>query len=113
MGPRKKVKAIVLYGYGINCEMEMAHGCRLAGAEVVDIVHMNEILRGEVTLDQYHLLNLPGGFLDGDDLGAAKAAANRLRYARVGTRGERFQDQLLRFIKEGSSNADELGGCIN
>jgi phosphoribosylformylglycinamidine synthase len=92
MGPRKKVKAIVLYGYGINCEMEMAHGCRLAGAEVVDIVHMNEILRGEVVLDQYHLLNLPGGFLDGDDLGAAKAA----------------QDHLLRFINEGKLI---FGGC--
>jgi len=101
MVPRKGVKAIVLYGYGINCEMEMAHGCRLAGADVVDIVHVNELLRGEVELNQYHLLNLPGGFLDGDDLGAAKAAANRLRYARVGTIGERFQDHLLRFINEG------------
>jgi phosphoribosylformylglycinamidine (FGAM) synthase-like amidotransferase family enzyme len=99
--PRKKVRAIVLYGYGINCEAEMAHGCRLAGADVVDIVHLNELLRGEVGLYQYHLLNLPGGFLDGDDLGAAKAAANRLRYAKVGQGGERFQDQLLGFIKEG------------
>jgi phosphoribosylformylglycinamidine synthase len=99
--PRKKVKAIVLYGYGINCETEMAHACRLAGADVVDIVHLNELLRAEVGLDQYHLLNLPGGFLDGDDLGAAKAAANRLRYARMGPGGERFQDQLLRFIEEG------------
>ena len=109
MVPRKqRVKAIVLYGYGINCETEMAHGCRLAGADVVDIVHMNEILQGEATLDQYHLLSLPGGFLDGDDLGAAKAAANRLRYARVEARGEKFQDQLLRFIKEGKLI---FGGC--
>ena len=101
MTTRKKVRAIVLYGYGINCENEMAHGCRLAGADVVDIVHLNELLRGEVRLDQYHFLNLPGGFLDGDDLGAAKAAANRLRYARVGQGGESFQDHLLRFITEG------------
>ena len=101
MGFGKRVEAIVLYGYGINCEVEMAHGCRLAGADVVDIVHLNELLRGEVGLDRYHLLNLPGGFLDGDDLGAAKAAANRLRYARVATGGEKFQDYLLRFIREG------------
>jgi len=79
--------------------MEMAHGCRLAGAEVVDIVHMSELLNGKKRLDDYHFLNLPGGFLDGDDLGAAKAAANRIRYARVAGEGEGFYDQILRFIK--------------
>jgi len=55
----------------------MAHGCRLGGSDVVDIVHMSELLNGRKRLDDYHLLNLPGGFLDGDDLGAAKAGANR------------------------------------
>ena len=68
MASGKKVRAIVLYGYGINCENEMAHGCRLAGADVVDIVHLNELLRGEVGLDPYHFLNMPGGFLDGDGI---------------------------------------------
>ena len=28
-----KVKAIVLTGNGTNCEMEMAHACKLAGAD--------------------------------------------------------------------------------
>ena len=28
-----KVKAIILTGNGTNCEMEMAHACRLAGAD--------------------------------------------------------------------------------
>jgi phosphoribosylformylglycinamidine synthase len=97
----KKVKAIVLSGNGTNCEMEMAHACKLAGSDQVDIVHMSELLFGEKKLDDYHFLNLPGGFLDGDDLGAAKAHATRVKYARVKEKGEQLFDQLLRFIRDG------------
>jgi phosphoribosylformylglycinamidine synthase subunit PurQ / glutaminase len=95
------VKAIVLTGYGTNCEMEMAHACRLGGADHVDIVHMSELTMGKYSLDQYHFLNLPGGFLDGDDLGAGQAGAHRWKYATVKTSGERLQEQLLRFIGNG------------
>jgi phosphoribosylformylglycinamidine synthase subunit PurQ / glutaminase len=97
----RQVRSIVVTGYGTNCEMEMAHACRLAGAEIVDIVHMSELLNGKKRLDDYHFLNLPGGFLDGDDLGAAKAAANRIQFAKVKGEGERFYDQILRFIAAG------------
>ena len=97
----KKVRSIVITGYGTNCEMEMAHACRLGGSEVVDIVHMSELITGERRLDDYHFLNLPGGFLDGDDLGAAKAAANRIRYATIAKTGERLFDRILRFIQDG------------
>jgi len=98
---KKEVRSIVITGYGTNCEMEMAHACRLAGSEVVDIVHINELIYGEIRLDDYHFLNLPGGFLDGDDLGAAKAGANRIRYASVSGREEKLYDQVLRFIESG------------
>jgi len=97
----KEVRSIVITGYGTNCEMEMAHACRLAGSEVVDIVHINELIHGEKRLDDFHFLNLPGGFLDGDDLGAAKAGANRIKYARVSGQSERLYDQILRFIESG------------
>ncbi|MDH3359733.1 MAG: phosphoribosylformylglycinamidine synthase subunit PurQ [Desulfobulbaceae bacterium] len=96
-----KVKAIVITGNGTNCEMEMAHACKLGGADQVDIVHMSELLSGEYRLDDYHFLNLPGGFLDGDDLGAGQAGAHRLRHAVVKGSGEKLQDQLLRFIDAG------------
>ncbi|HDD43355.1 MAG TPA: phosphoribosylformylglycinamidine synthase subunit PurQ, partial [Candidatus Desulfofervidus auxilii] len=33
----KKVRCIVISGYGTNCEVEMAYACKLAGGEV-DIV---------------------------------------------------------------------------
>ena len=98
---KKEVRSIVITGYGTNCEMEMAHGCRLGGSEIVDIVHMSELLHGRRRLDDYHFLNLPGGFLDGDDLGAAKAAANRIRYASVSGTKEKFYDQILRFVEAG------------
>ncbi|MBP9014171.1 MAG: phosphoribosylformylglycinamidine synthase subunit PurQ, partial [Smithella sp.] len=73
----RKVKAIVLTGNGTNCEMEMAHACKMAGADTADIVHLSELLYGEKRLEDYTFLNLPGGFLDGDDMGSAKAGANR------------------------------------
>ncbi|MDH3394371.1 MAG: phosphoribosylformylglycinamidine synthase subunit PurQ [Desulfobulbaceae bacterium] len=96
-----KVKAIVITGNGTNCEMEMAHACKLGGADQVDIVHMSELLHGEYRLDDYHFLNLPGGFLDGDDLGAGQAGAHRLRHAKVKGTEEKLLDQLLRFIDAG------------
>ena len=96
----KKVRCIVISGYGTNCEVEMAYACKLAGGEV-EIVHISELIYGEKSLDNYHFLNFPGGFLDGDDLGAAKAAANRWRFGKIKTTGESLFDQIMRFIKEG------------
>ena len=97
----KAVKSIVIAGNGTNCEREVANACRLAGSDVVDIVHIAELLAGRATLDDYHFLNLAGGFLDGDDLGSAKAGANRLRHAAV--KGSTFSiaDQLQKFIADG------------
>jgi phosphoribosylformylglycinamidine synthase len=79
----------------------MAHACRLAGSDEVDIVYIHDILSGEKRLDDYHFLILPGGFLDGDDLGAAQAGANRIIHARVKGSGEPLRDQFRRFIDGG------------
>ena len=101
----RKVKAIVITGNGTNCEMEMAHACRLAGADQVDIVHISQLLYREKKLDDYQFLNLPGGFLDGDDLGSAKAGANRILHAAIRTDlaaiQETLHDQFRRFIGAG------------
>ncbi len=95
------VKTIVVTGNGTNCEREMAHACRLAGSDVVDIVHISEILYGEKRLDDYHFLNLPGGFLDGDDLGSAKANANRIIHSKIKGGDDTLRDQVSRFIQAG------------
>lgn len=97
----KKVKSIVITGNGTNCEMETAHACRLAGSDEVDIVHISGLLHGEKRLDDYHFLNLAGGFLDGDDLGSGKAGANRILSAKMTGGDERLYDQFVRFIDEG------------
>lgn len=96
-----KTRAIVITGNGTNCEMEAAYACRIAGFDEVVIAHIAEILAGEIRLDDFHFLNLTGGFLDGDDLGSAKAQANRLKHATVRGSGERLVVQFTRFIDDG------------
>jgi phosphoribosylformylglycinamidine synthase len=97
----KAIRAIVITGNGTNCEMEMAHACRLAGFDEVEIVHLSQLLCGSRLLDDYDFLNLPGGFLDGDDLGSAKAGANRILHACVAGTQERLFAQFTRFIGQG------------
>jgi len=95
------VRAIVITGYGTNCEVEMAHAVRLGGADKVDIVHLSDLLDGSVSLKNYQFLNLPGGFLDGDHLGAAQAGAHRLKYARIKGSEKRLMDEILEFVERG------------
>ncbi len=97
----RKTRAIVITGNGTNCEMEAAHACRLGGFDEAVIAHIAEILSGEIRLDDFHFLNLTGGFLDGDDLGSAKAQANRLRHAGVAGTDEKLVEQFIRFIGDG------------
>jgi phosphoribosylformylglycinamidine synthase len=96
-----QTRAIVITGNGTNCEMEAAHACRLGGFNDVVIAHIAEILSGEIRLDDFHFLNLTGGFLDGDDLGSAKAQANRLKHATVAGSTEKLVAQFTRFIQAG------------
>jgi phosphoribosylformylglycinamidine synthase len=97
----KQTRAIVITGNGTNCEMEAAHACRLGGFDETVIAHIAEILSGEFRLDDFHFLNLTGGFLDGDDLGSAKAQANRLKHAAVEGTNEKLVAQFSRFISDG------------
>ncbi len=51
-------------------------------------------------MDKYNYLLCPGGFLDGDDLGAAQAAALRWRWSKT-TDGTPVLDQLKGFFNAG------------
>ncbi|MGE4553503.1 MAG: phosphoribosylformylglycinamidine synthase subunit PurQ [Desulfovibrionaceae bacterium] len=95
-----RVNAIVITGYGTNCEQESAHAVRLAGADAADVVFFSDIAAGRVRLDGYNYLIFPGGFLDGDDLGAAQAAALRWRHAKTSS-GQPVLDQLKAFFQSG------------
>jgi phosphoribosylformylglycinamidine synthase len=95
-----KVRALVLTGNGINCERETAHACQLAGVDTADIVPLWDLVAGDVSLDDAQLLCLPGGFLDGDDLGSARACANRLRHVWVARTKERLWTAMQRFVQK-------------
>lgn len=73
-----KVKVLVISGYGLNCEEETAFAFKLAASEA-DIVHINDLIALPKKLKQYQILAFPGGFSYGDDTGAGKAFANRIK----------------------------------
>ncbi len=74
--PMKQVKALIITGFGINCEEEMAAAYRLAGAEAA-IVHINDILVDGFSIHAFDILNFPGGFSFGDDIASGKVIAVR------------------------------------
>ena|SRR3989344_3381556 len=83
-----KPKAIILSGYGLNCEDETAYAFSLAGGQA-DIVHVNDLVAAPKMLDKFQILAIPGGFSYGDDTGSGKAYANKLK--------NHLEDALHRF----------------
>jgi len=73
------VNAIVLRTAGTNCDQETAHALRMAGAEP-QIVHVNQLLSKQISLEPFRLMVIPGGFSYGDDVAAGKILANELRF---------------------------------
>jgi len=91
------VKALVLTGYGLNCDYETDFALRLAGAES-HRVHMNELIgmsgvAKQARLEDYHIFIVGGGFSWGDDHGAGVVMASKLRH--------HLGDQIERFIRDG------------
>ena len=85
-------KALILRTAGTNCDMESAYAAELAGFSA-DRVHVNRIASGEVALDDYSFLFIPGGFSYGDDVAAGKIMALELN--------RRFGDALRKFEERG------------
>jgi phosphoribosylformylglycinamidine synthase subunit PurQ / glutaminase len=96
----KQVKALIITGYGTNCEIEMAYACTHAGA-TAEIAHLSDILGGKISIEDYQFLNLPGGFLDGDDLGSAQVESVRLKHARIRGTDCTIYEEILRFFERG------------
>ncbi len=95
-----KVNTLVITGYGTNSHKETAHAARLAGADRADVVHFSDIVSAEVRIRDYQFLIFPGGFLDGDDLGAGQAAAQRWLNLTDAT-GRPLLDSLREFFDAG------------
>jgi phosphoribosylformylglycinamidine synthase len=88
-----KVNALVLTGYGLNCDNETAHAVELAGAKA-ERVHINALIDGTANLQKYQLLVFIGGFSWGDDHGAGVIQSVRLK-TNIG-------DQILEFVAKGN-----------
>jgi phosphoribosylformylglycinamidine synthase subunit PurQ / glutaminase len=88
----KQVKALVLTGYGLNCDYETDFALKAVGADS-QRVHINSFIGkgpGEnAKLDPYHLLVVGGGFSWADDHGAGVLMATKLKQ-HLGKKIERF-----------------------
>jgi phosphoribosylformylglycinamidine synthase len=73
-----KVKALVLTGFGLNCDNETAHAFKEAGADI-DRVHINDLISGRVSVHDYKILAFGGGFSWGDEHGAGVLQAIRMK----------------------------------
>ena len=72
------VKALVLTGYGINCDEESAFAFEKAGASS-KLVHVNDLIKQPGMLKDFDIMMFPGGFSYGDYTGSGNALANKIR----------------------------------
>ncbi|MGB2985686.1 MAG: phosphoribosylformylglycinamidine synthase subunit PurQ, partial [Phycisphaerae bacterium] len=71
------VRVLVLRAAGINCDEEVMHCWRLAGAKPT-LMHINRVAEKPSILDEYSLVTIPGGFSYGDDIAAGQILAQRI-----------------------------------
>lgn len=94
-----KPKCLILSGFGLNSEAELAHAFTLAGGDA-QIVHFSDISSGKIKLSNYQLFAIPGGWSFADELGAGRVLANKLKST--------FRRQFEDFVKSGKP---VLGVC--
>lgn len=94
VGPgAREVRALVLTGYGLNCEAETAAALTCLGVQVVQRHVADAVEGGAAALDGVHLVVFVGGFSFGDHIASGRVFANRLRY--------RMGDRLQGFVARG------------
>lgn len=74
-----ELRALVVTGYGVNCERESKAAIEKSGGKA-DIMHLNRIIDGPSVLEDYNFLFLPGGFSFGDALGSGKVLSNKINF---------------------------------
>lgn len=72
------VRALIITAPGINCDAELAHAFREAGA-LVDTLPLLRLSRHPALVDGFKLIGLPGGFSYGDDIAAGRVLATLIR----------------------------------
>ena len=72
------MRALIISGYGINCEDETLHAFTKTGFGG-SIIHINDLIDDPKTLNQFQAVAFPGGFSYGDDTGSGNAMANKIK----------------------------------
>ena len=93
-----KIKALVLTGYGLNCDNETDYSLKLAGADSHRI-HINELISGRkndahIRLSDYQILVFGGGFSWADDHGAGILMASKMKH--------HLGEELKAFVQNGN-----------
>ncbi len=91
------VRALVITGYGLNCDYETDYALKTAGAES-HRVHINQMMmcgqrQPDVRLEDYHILVFGGGFSWADDHGAGVLLASKLK--------SNLGNDVTRFVQDG------------
>lgn len=86
-----KPKALILAGFGLNCDTETKYAFDRVGANV-QIVHINDVINKKKNFNNYQILVFQGGFSYGDDTGAGNAFAAQVR--------NHLWEDILSFIKK-------------
>jgi phosphoribosylformylglycinamidine synthase len=97
-----KPKMAVLREQGVNGQIEMAAAFDRAGFECIDI-HMQDLIDGKITLDNFNGLVACGGFSYGDVLGAGGGWAKTILY------NDKLRKMFENFFNRNSTVA--LGVC--
>lgn len=88
---RSDIKALIITGDGINCEVETAAAFREQGINA-EIIHISDLISHPHRLNAAHILALPGGFSFGDEIGSGQILALKIKYS--------FEAELKKFIND-------------
>ncbi|MBL8994342.1 MAG: phosphoribosylformylglycinamidine synthase subunit PurQ, partial [Spirochaetia bacterium] len=103
------IKTLVLTGFGINSDVELAESFTRAGSLSLRL-HINDLVENAKLLDEVQILAIPGGFSFGDHLGSGRVLANRLK-TRLGEKIHAFiqKDRLVLGICNGFQVIVKMG----
>lgn len=85
------INSLVLRVDGTNCEQETVQALKLAGSSV-SLLHINELIKKNSSLEDFQALIIPGGFSFGDHVAAGKIIANYLKH-KLNTEIKKFIDR--------------------
>lgn len=95
-------KALVIAGYGLNCEEETLHAFKYNNIDG-NIIHINDLIENPKVMDEFQILAIPGGFSYGDDTGSGNAFAQKMKLA--------LWEPLKKFIARDTLTIGICNGC--